>query len=402
MKFLRTASTNRLLAVIVSVIVVIAGGTAIAVAASGSGPVPKRQPLANAIHQALAAPATKGITADIRFTNNLIDSSDFAGEAKDPILQGATGRLWLTEDHMRLELQSDNGDAQVLVNGRSFWISDPNAHTLYKGTLPADTSKSSDKQSAGIPTVAQIQQRLTKLVSQVDVSGAQPTDVAGRAAYRVVVSPKHDGGLLGSARLAWDALAGTPLEIGIYAKGNSTPVIDLKATNISYGSVPASNFAVTPPAGEKVVQVSDIQSGKRMKGPHAKHAEVAGAAAVASRVPFTLTAPRSLVGLPRHDVSLLNWGGKPAALVTYGRGVGGMAIIEQKADAKRTGSAAGSGSRGANLSLPTVSINGATGQELTTALGTVLHFSRGTVAYTVIGSVPGVAAEQAARALSGS
>jgi outer membrane lipoprotein-sorting protein len=399
MKFLRTASTNRLLAVIVSAIVVIVGGTAIAVAASGSGPVPKRQPLATAIHQALAAPATAGITADISFTNNLIDSSDFTGEAKDPILQGATGRLWLTKDHMRLELQSDNGDAQVLANGRSFWISDPNAHTLYKGTLPADTSKSSDKKSAGIPTVAEIQQRLTKLVSQVDVSGAQPTDVAGRAAYRVVVSPKHDGGLLGSARLAWDALAGTPLEIGIYAKNNSTPVIDLKATHISYGSVPASNFAITPPAGEKVVQVSDTQHAKRMKGARGKHADVAGAAAVASRVPFTLAAPRSLVGLPRHDVSLLNWGGKPAALVTYGQGVGGMAIIEQKADAKQADSKqAGSG----NLSLPTVSINGATGQELTTALGTVLHFNRGTVAYTVIGSVPGAAAEQAARALADS
>ena len=33
--------------------------------------------------------------------------------------------------------------------------------------------------------------------------------------------------------------------------------------------------------------------------------------------------------------------------------------------------------------LPTVSINGATGQELSTALGTVLHFTSGRVAYTV-------------------
>jgi hypothetical protein len=49
--------------------------------------------------------------------------------------------------------------------------------------------------------------------------------------------------------------------------------------------------------------------------------------------------------------------------------------------------------------VPTVSINGASAQELATPLGTVLRFTRGGVAYTVIGSVPPTAAELAARAL---
>ena len=38
-------------------------------------------------------------------------------------------------------------------------------------------------------------------------------------------------------------------------------------------------------------------------------------------------------------------------------------------------------------------------RELDTALGTVLTFTRGNVAYTVLGSVPAAAAEAAARAL---
>ncbi len=46
-----------------------------------------------------------------------------------------------------------------------------------------------------------------------------------------------------------------------------------------------------------------------------------------------------------------------------------------------------------------MSINGATGQELSTPLGTVLTFTRGGVSYTVLGSVPATAAELAARAL---
>ena len=88
-------------------------------------------------------------------------------------------------------------------------------------------------------------------MGRVNLSGAQPTDVAGRAAYRVTVSPKHDGGLLGSAQLAWDATEGVPLQFAIYARGNTTPVLELKATSISYGSVPASDFNISPPAGPR-------------------------------------------------------------------------------------------------------------------------------------------------------
>src|SRR5512135_3066548 len=112
----------------------IAAGAAIAVAAAGTGPVPPQKPLAQAVHDALAAPQVTGISARISFTNHLIDSTDIQGA--DPILTGATGRLWLSSDHrLRLELQADNGDAQVLVNNGSFWLYDPSSNTVYEGTL---------------------------------------------------------------------------------------------------------------------------------------------------------------------------------------------------------------------------------------------------------------------------
>jgi hypothetical protein len=397
MRYLRTASTRRLLVAIAGAIAVIATGTAIAVAATGSGPVPRAQSLARAVHQALSASAPTGISADVSFTNNLIDSSDFTGDVKDPILQGATGRLWLADGHLRLELQSDNGDAQVLVDQRSFWISDPMSHTLYEGTLPAERSGAENDASHGVPTVAEIQSRLTRLTQQLNLAGAQPTDVAGQAAYRIELSPKHDGGLLGSAQLAWDAIRGVPLEIGVYARGNTTPVLDLKATNISYGPVSASVFAISPPSADTVVKLAAPAPAPAKRHGGARHAEISGLAAVAGRVPFTLKAPASLVGLPRRSVSLLDWDGKPAALITYGQNLGGMAVIEQSPDA---GAATGGPRHHGGLSLPTVSINGATGQELSTALGTMLRFTSGKVAYTVLGSTPAVAAEQAARSLT--
>jgi outer membrane lipoprotein-sorting protein len=407
MKFLRTVSTGRLLAMIAGLVIAIAAGTAIAVAAAGPGPVPPAEPLATAVHGALAAPPVTGISADISFTNNLIDSTDFTGSDTDPILQGATGRLWLSNDRLRLELQSDNGDAQIVIDHGSFWISDPAAQTVYEGTLPADKTEAKPKSAqGGVPTIAAIQSDLTRLMRRVNVSGAIPSDVAGHAAYTVDVSPKHDGGLLGSAQLAWDAVRGVPLRVAIYARDNSTPVLELKATNISYGSVPASDFAISPPAGDKVVKISSAghqtaAAAAAHRTRHRRRAPASGVSAVAGRVPFALAAPKSLVGLPRHVVSLLSWGGKPAALITYGENVGGIAVIEQTADAKGAAQGTGpnQGGGGSGLSLPTVSINGATGQELDTALGTMVSFTRAGISYTVIGSVPSTAADLAARAL---
>ena len=54
---------------------------------------------------------------------------------------------------------------------------------------------------------------------------------------------------------------------------------------------------------------------------------------------------------------------------------------------------------GQEFELPKVQINGVEGEELDTALGTALRFSRDGVDYIVLGSVPPAAAEAAARAL---
>ena len=414
MKFLRTAPTGRLLAVIGGLIIAIAAGTALAVAATTNAPVPRAKPLARAVHDALSAKPVAGITADIAFTNNLISSADLPGEVADPLLQGAQhGRLWLTNDHrLRIELQGDNGDANLVVDNNSFWISDPMQHTVYKGTLPSGTSGTSGTSGAkgkakaeGVPSVAQIQSEITRLMTHVDLGGvhtANPGDVAGRAAYSVSVSPKHSGGLLGRAKLAWDALTGVPLRFAIYARGNPTPVLALTATNVSYGAIAPSDLTILPPSGDKVVTISTADkhaaaAGTSRAARKAARTHVSGVAAVARHVPFALSAPKRLAGLPREGVTLLNWGGKPAALLTYGQGLGGIAVIEQGASSQ---AAAPSNSGPGGLSLPTVSVNGATGTELATPLGTVVQFTRGGVDYTVLGSVAPYAAETASRALT--
>jgi outer membrane lipoprotein-sorting protein len=396
MRFLRTASTSRLMASVGGVVVAIAVCAAVAVAATSGGPVPKREPLAKAIHQALSAKPVSGVTARISFTNNLISSGEFQGA--DPLLQGGSGRLWLSSHALRLEVQGENGDAQVVVRGQRFWAYDPSSNTVYEATLPRQSAHPSAHRSKGLPSVAKIQSELTRVMQHAVLSRASPGDIAGQPTYSVRVSPRQHGGLLGAIQLGWDAVHGVPLRVAVFARGDSTPVLQLIATNISYGSVPASAFAVSPPKGAKVVQLSSNSSSAKSSSNRTRG--VTGVAAVQRALPFKLDAPTRLAGMSRSEVKLVHMGSRPAALLTYGQGLGGVAVLEavSKGHSALGSSAQGSG-EGQGLTPPSVSVNGTTGQELDTALGSVISFARNHVAYTVLGSVTPAVARAAARGL---
>jgi outer membrane lipoprotein-sorting protein len=398
----RSASTSGLVVGLAVCLLAGASIAAIAIAATSSGPVPRRQPLASAVHDALTAPAVEGVSARIAFTDKLVDSA--AVQGSDPLLSGATGRLWVGAGHrFRLELQSDRGDVQVVSDGTTLGVYDPGLDLAYRVVLPRPAAGAEpSRPDAGPPTLAQVQDDLGRLMRHAVVSGARPTDVAGRPAYDVRVSPRRDGGLLGGAELAWDAVRGVPLRVAVYARGDQTPVLALQATDVSYGPVPASVFEVPAPQGVKVtdVRLHPARAGAG-RAPHGAPAPITGLAAVRAALPFAPTAPARLAGMARSGVRLLDLGRERGALVTYGRGLGGLAVVELPgAQAPARLGAAGHGhGEGPGLSLPTTRVGGATAQVLPTALGTLVRFSRGGVTYLVAGSVTSAVAEAAARGL---
>jgi outer membrane lipoprotein-sorting protein len=406
---LRTISSRRLAALVTSAVAVAAGGTAIAVA-GGSDPVPPPKPLAEAVHDGLTAPEVKGVTARVKFTNKLIDSSAFHGA--NPLLAGATGRLWLSDDHrLRLELQSENGDAQIVADKDSFWLYDSRQNTVYRGEFPAERGHKRDgagraEKRHGVPSIAKIQRKIDKAKRRANVSGADPTSVAGQPAYSVRVGPKRHPGLVGGAELAWDAVRGVPLRAGIYARGVDEPVVELTATDITYGPVEDSAFDVQPPAGAKTEDVTKDGKGSKghrgHKGKHGKGAKhgrsVTGAERVAKKLKFQLSAPDTLADRQLSEVHLIKGEKGNAALVTYGKGLDGIAVIERKSSPSKDRRGA-SGNHHDGLELPTVSIDGVDAELIDTPLGSVLTFDRAGVSYTVVGSVRAAVVEAAARGL---
>src|SRR5262249_48066133 len=139
---------------------------------------------------------------------------------------------------------------------------DPGTETVYEGTLPKHEGASdpgSGKEEP--PSLAQVREGIEQVTEHASLSGANPSDVAGRPTYTVRISPKANGGLVGGAELAWDAINGTPLRAAVYAKGESSPVLELSATEVGFGPVSDSVFEVTPPPGAKVVQLSPPEEG---------------------------------------------------------------------------------------------------------------------------------------------
>ncbi len=399
MKLLRRISTRQLLALAAALVAVAAGTTAIAIAATGGGPTPPPKPLDQAVHDALAAPPPEGVTARVHFTDNLIGESVLEGS--DPLLGGASGRLWASADgRLRLELQADvskssSGDFQVLVDKRSFTVYDPGTETAYEGTLPqGEGGANGEAGKDEPPSLAKVQEGIEEAMKHADLSGAIPSGVAGQATYTLHVSPKANGGLVGGAELAWDAANGTPLRAAVYAKGESSPVLELSATEVSFGPVAESVFEVSPPPGAKVVNLNPPAGGEG-KG-SGDSAPVTGLEAVQAKTSFPLSAPPSLAGMARDQVRLVSSGEDAGALLTYGKGLGGIAVLELPAG--EAGS--GEGGEAGGLQLPSVSIEGATqAQELETPLGTLIRFRRGGVEYTVAGSVTPAVAREAAQGL---
>jgi outer membrane lipoprotein-sorting protein len=375
---LRRLPLSRLLLLCGLVVAIGISVTALAFAL-GTGPTPPPKPLAEAVHDALTGTSgdqIQGVSANVQLTDHLLEGADLtsgsaAGQiTSSPLVTGGSGRLWISKDgHVRLELQSEKGDTQVYYDGNTVSMYDASSNTLYRYTVPADEGDASDDSGSGgggepsttsahePPTVAKIEEAISRLGQHANVSGATPTDIAGQAAYTVRVSPKETGSLLGAGELSWDAANGVPLRAAIYSSTSSSPALELAATSISYGPVEASVFEFTPPTNAKVEEVTL---------PH-KHGSEAGQSTQGDEHPHVTTA---------------------------GHGLTTIAVLESKA---KTG--ASQSTEALPEGLQKVKIDGIEAAELPTELGTLLSFERSGVRYLLAGAVSPAAVEAVAKGL---
>jgi hypothetical protein len=99
---------------------------------------------------------------------------------------------------------------------------------------------------------------LSGLGTTTAVAVGTPLYVAGEQAYQLLVSPKAaSGSTVDHIEIdvgASGALLGVPLQVAVYATGQSSPAIELGFTGVVHlGPPPASELTFTPPPGSKVI-----------------------------------------------------------------------------------------------------------------------------------------------------
>ncbi len=293
---------------------------------------------------------------------------------------------------MRLELQAEQGDTEIFYDGRTAELYDAATNTLYRYTPPAHaaaTAASSPGESGAAtvgggkpgararrgrrephqrgeradprlpghheaPSVAKIEEAIAHLSEHASVSGATPSDVAGRAAYTVRVAPKEGGSLLGGAELSFDAETGIPLRSAIYATDDSSP-------------------------GDRTGREPHLlRPGRRARCSRSRRRRMRRSSRSSRRRPTTHRQRSPDAGKTR--------------LSAHGHGVTTIAVLESPGKGAKQAESALAG-------LPQVKVDGVNASELRTELGTLLSFERSGVRYLLAGSVTPEALEAFARGL---
>ena len=337
LNFLRRISTRRLLSICALALVLVIGGTAVALATSGGGPKPPPKPLANAVHDALE-----------RAERARHQRPDPLHQQPDRRLQHrghrpAPGRRHRPPLGLARRTAASCGSScrpkEAAATARC-WSTATTSRSTTAPRKPSTKARCPKKKGEGrrsrtsrCPRSARSRRRSTEAGKHVDLSGAIPSDVAGQPTYTRArrAEPRRRPARRGRARLGRRPTASrcaprsTPAKLG-------SPVLELEATDVSFEAVPASIFEISPPAGAKVVNLAP----EERRAP-TRRADRGGRRRRRSPKRSTSRSPRRSARRACREArsAAIEVDGKTAALVTYGKGLGGIAVIESKSEPGR-------------------------------------------------------------------
>lgn len=164
-------------------------------------------------------------------------------------------KVWYgARDRLRIAIPGQMSETNLIVNGGQTWYWESGSNTATKVRLPAEEKK--HESPVPHPVDLTPQEAAAKLLDQVDVNTgvrvANNAQVAGRAAYQLVLSPKQEGSLVHEVRLALDGETYVPLQVQVFAKGSAEPAFQVGFTQVTFTPPADENFTFTPPAGAKV------------------------------------------------------------------------------------------------------------------------------------------------------
>jgi hypothetical protein len=189
--------------------------------------------------------------------------------------------VWLggpTAEHLAMSESSDE-EVDLIRNGNQVWLWDSTGEAVtHLVVTPGPTPPSSPPPTPAL-TPSQLAARLLSHVGPgTSVTTGTTLYVAGQPAYQLLVTPQGaTGTTIDHIEIdvgASGSLQGVPLQVAIYASGQTAPALELGFTGqLSLGQPPASELTFTPPPGSKVTTHtlgrSQLTAGSHGHGDHA-------------------------------------------------------------------------------------------------------------------------------------
>ncbi|WP_308250658.1 LolA family protein [Nonomuraea rhizosphaerae] len=185
-------------------------------------------------------------------------------------------KLWYGGvNKIRVAMPTQFDETNVIVNGDQVWYWDSGDNTATKVKVKSGTDVGRHQLPTPSPSDMTPQKMAADLLAGAEKDTAvrvtNNAQVAGRAAYQLVLTPKDESSLVQEVRVALDGETYVPLQVQVYAKGSAEPAFQVGFTQVTFTPPAAENFTFTPPAGAKVQEqtLGDDKAAEQ----HAEHAQ---------------------------------------------------------------------------------------------------------------------------------
>jgi outer membrane lipoprotein-sorting protein len=170
-----------------------------------------------------------------------------------------TMRVWYAgHDQQRFALIGQLSESDVVHNGKDLWTYSSTTRAVTHSTLSESTDAAAKAATeAKLPALtpqAAAERALAAIDPTTTVQIDSTARVARQAAYQLVLIPKDTRSLIGSVRIAVAAANSVPLRVQVFARGATSPAIQVGFTDVSFNVPDSSVFQFIPPAGSTVKQ----------------------------------------------------------------------------------------------------------------------------------------------------
>ncbi|MFO7690983.1 MAG: hypothetical protein R6W83_10615, partial [Cryobacterium sp.] len=203
-------------------------------------------------------------TAETTDAADATEATALASSALQLLTGSYTSRVYVDgPDNARLQIQDRLAERNFVRSGDDLWYYDSATNEATHATIPAgsadqaraDAEAKKAEMPGDVPTPAELADRfLTEIDDSTAVSVGTDTEVAGRATYELLLTPRADGTLVQSVSIYVDAETGFPLGVTVLAEGQEDTAFQVAFTEVSFDAPDASLFAFTPPADATVTE----------------------------------------------------------------------------------------------------------------------------------------------------